>query len=289
MIKIKKFLDFIKFEHSIFALPFVYAGMILALNTVNNSYPEFFFKFLFITISAVTARSSAMALNRIIDAEIDAINPRTKNRHIPAGKIKIFSAWAFTLISTAVFFFSSYQLNLLCLMLSPVPVIMFIVYPHLKKHTSLSHLFLGACLGIAPLGGFIAVTGTLENIIPPLIISFFVVFWVAGFDIIYALQDIEFDLKQKLHSIPAKFGIQKALKISFLFHSAAVFFLFVFYFSYNLKPVFLSGILIIAAFLLYEHKMMKNFNAEKIQKAFFNVNAIVSILFMVFLILNFYI
>ncbi len=279
---IRKFLDFVKFEHSIFALPFVYSGAVLAAGSIN---PEFILNFILITIAAVTARSSAMALNRIIDSNIDALNPRTKNRHIPAGKIGPLDAKIFTIISGSIFFLSAYLLNPLCFFLAPIPLVMFVIYPYLKRYTALTHLFLGACLGIAPLGGFLAITGNFDMnaLIEPALISFFVMFWTAGFDIIYAIQDVKFDRSHNLHSIPAKFGVPNALKISFAFHLAAALFLIILYIIYPFSYIFLSGILIIILLLFYEHKLISNFDAVKIQKAFFNVNAVVSTLFFIFL------
>lgn len=292
MKKLKEFLDFIKVEHTIFALPFVYIGAILGIEYVNLNFTvqEIFLKFFLITIAAFTARSSAMALNRIIDRKIDAKNPRTKNRHLPTKKISLNEAYIFTLLSITIFLISSYLLNFLCFLLSPIPLIIFFIYPYLKRYTAFSHLFLGLCLGIAPLGGFIAITGNFENLFFPLIISFFVIFWVAGFDIIYAIQDFEIDRKMNLHSIPSKFGIKKALKISIIFHLIALIFIFLFL-IYKFSYIILAGFIGIMMLLFYEHLIVKNFgekvDEKKINTAFFNVNGIVSFLFFVFILIDF--
>lgn len=280
LLKIKKFLDFIKFEHSIFALPFAYAGAVLA----SNGIPEII-TLIWITLAAVGARSAAMSLNRLIDAKIDELNPRTKNRHIPAGDIKTRDAAIFTILSFILLFVSAYKLNFLCLVLSPILVILFIIYPYLKRYTCLSHLFLGLCLGIAPVGGWLAVTGTFAGFFPSLLILSSVLFWVAGFDIIYSLQDMEFDRKQKLHSIPAKFGRKKALEITLLFHAVSVLFLISLYIISNLGFIFLSGIGIIILLLLYEQWIIHR-DIKKIQVAFFNVNAVVSVIFFISLTLD---
>lgn len=289
--KLREFMDFIKIEHSVFALPFVYIGMLIAIEKLNtlNTF-EIFMKFLLITIAAVSARSTAMALNRIIDREIDALNPRTKNRHLPAKIISLKSAYIFTIFSIIVFLLSSYFLNFLCFLLAPIPIILFFIYPYLKRYTYFSHIFLGLCLGIAPLGGFIAITGNFENLFIPLIISFFVIFWVGGFDIIYSIQDVDVDKKENLHSIPAKFGVRKALNISVIFHLIALLFLFILLIK-NFGYVILIGVIFISFLLFYEHILIKNFNEKnfdnrKIQEAFFNINAIVSISFFVFVLIE---
>jgi len=294
MATIKDFINFVKFEHSIFALPFIYAGMLLAMRTENSDFDVL--KFFLITIAAVSARSTAMALNRIIDANIDALNLRTANRHIPSGIIKLKDAYIFTIVSCLLFFTSAYFLNFLCFILAPIPLLMFIIYPYLKKYTYFSHLFLGLTLGIGVGGGFIAVTGNFENLIDPLILCFFVMFWVAGFDIIYAIQDVEFDRKQNLHSIPAKFSIRTALKISLFFHFIAIFILMVFYAAFyhlfSSQIMFGFGIIVIASLLLYEHHIIsksKELTQSAIQKAFFITNGIVGLCFLGALMLGLYI
>lgn len=293
MATINDFINFVKFEHTIFALPFIYGGMIIAIRVGNFSFDalEFTLKFLLITIASISARSTAMALDRIIDANIDALNLRTANRHIPLGIIKRRDAYIFTIISVMLFFISAYSLNFLCFILAPIPLLMFVVYPYLKRHTYFSHLFLGLTLGIGVGGGYIGITGNFENLIYPLILCFFVMFWVAGFDIIYAIQDVNFDRKQNLHSIPAKFGVDIALKISLIFHLICVgilgIFYVVFYPLFSSAIIFGLGVGIIVLLLLYEHKIVKEkTNETTIQKAFFTTNAIVGICFLVFLILG---
>ncbi len=287
----KDFLNFVKFEHSIFALPFIYAGMLIAMRAENFDFDVL--KFILLTIAAVSARSTAMSLNRLIDANIDALNLRTADRHIPSGIIKRKEAWTFAIISSLLFFASAYFLNFICFILAPIPLLMFIIYPYLKRHTYFSHLFLGLTLGIGVGGGYVAITGNFENLVYPLILCFFVMFWVAGFDIIYAIQDVKFDKKQNLYSIPAKFGIKNGLKISLLFHLISVGMLFLFFLiAYSLfsSPVLFGfGIAIIALLLLYEHKICySNVSEATIQKAFFTTNAVVGICFLIFLLLGLY-
>ncbi len=287
----KDFLNFVKFEHSIFALPFIYAGMLIAMRAENFDFDAL--KFILLTIAAVSARSTAMSLNRLIDANIDALNLRTADRHIPSGIIKRKEAWTFAIISSLLFFASAYFLNFICFILAPIPLLMFIIYPYLKRHTYFSHLFLGLTLGIGVGGGYVAITGNFENLVYPLILCFFVMFWVAGFDIIYAIQDVKFDKKQNLYSVPAKFGVKNALRISLLFHliGAGILFLF-FLIAYSLfsSPVLFGfGIAIIALLLLYEHKICYSDVSEAaIQKAFFTTNVVVGICFLVFLFLGLY-
>jgi len=284
--QINDLLNFIKFEHSIFALPFIYAGMFIAIKIENFNFD--ILKFFVITIAAVSARSTAMALNRIIDKDIDALNPRTANRHLPSGKIKMKNAYLFTAISAIIFLISAYLLNFTCFILAPIPLIMFIIYPYLKRYTYLSHLFLGLTLGIGVGGGFIAITGNFENLIYPFVLAIFVMFWVAGFDIIYAIQDIQFDRMKNLYSIPAKFGAEISLKISLIFHFISILILILFFILafhlFHSPFLFASGIIIISLLLIYEHKICSSKSDSDIQKAFFNVNGIVSVTFLIFLI-----
>ena len=285
----KDFLNFVRFEHSIFALPFIYAGMLIAMKVENFDFDAL--KFILLTIAAISARSTAMALNRLIDANIDALNLRTADRHIPSGIIKTEEAWTFAIISGLLFFASAYFLNFLCFILAPIPVLLFIIYPYLKRHTYFSHLFLGLTLGIGVGGGYLAITGNFENLIYPLILCFFVMFWVAGFDIIYAIQDVKFDKKQNLYSVPAKFGVRNALRISLLFHLISIGILVLFYvlFQSLFSSAFMFGlgIAIIALLLIYEHKICYSDVSEAaIQKAFFTTNAVVGVCFLLALILG---
>ncbi|OIQ05247.1 MAG: hypothetical protein AUK59_04635 [Candidatus Altarchaeum sp. CG2_30_32_3053] len=287
----KDFINFVKFEHSIFALPFIYAGMLIAMRAENFDFDAL--KFFLITIAAVSARSTAIAMNRIIDANIDALNLRTADRHIPSGIIKTEEAHSFVIVSGIFFFASAYFLNFLCFILAPIPLLMFIIYTYLKRHTYLSHLFLGLTLGIGVGGGYVAITGNFENFVYPLILCFFVMFWVAGFDIIYAIQDVWFDRMQNLHSIPAKFGINKSLRISLLFHLTGagilLLFLLIAYPLFSSPVFFCLGIIIIASLLIYEHKICRSDVSEAaIQKAFWTTNGIVGVCFLVFLVLGLY-
>ncbi len=270
--KIKAYADFIKIEHTLFALPFAYSGAFLASGNIFS-----FRLFLLIFLAFTGLRSAAMSLNRIIDRHIDALNPRTANRHLPAGLITLREAYLLTAISLAVYFTSAYLINWIAFMLSPIPAITVYVYPYLKRFTCLTHYFLGLNLALAPLGGWIAVKNSLNFDISITLLSISVMFWVSGFDIIYALQDIEFDRKYGLHSIGACFGIEKALMVSGINH--AIFFILL---SISLISYFgfksLAGIAVIAFLLLYEHLIVRRFDRRSIQIAFFNINAVISLI-----------
>ena len=202
--KIALYLKMIKFSHSIFALPFAFTAALMAASGIPSAKQIFW-----IIIAMVSARSGAMGLNRIIDRDIDAANPRTANREIPSGKINVGSAVFFTVLSLTVFVVSAYMLNPLCLKLSPVAVAVLFIYSYTKRFTWLSHIVLGIAISAAPVGAWIAVRGAFNAEILPMV--FAVIFWLAGFDVLYALQDVEFDRLHGLHSIPERFGIKDAL------------------------------------------------------------------------------
>ena len=270
--KLKMYADFIKIEHTLFALPFAYAGAFLA------SKGWFGLKLFILILTAFTGlRTAAMSLNRIIDRHIDALNPRTANRHIPAGLISLKEAYAIVVVALAVYFASAYLINDLAFKLSPIPAVVAYIYPYLKRFTCLSHYVLGLNLAFAPLGGWIAVTNSLTlNDLPIILLSIAVIFWVAGFDIIYALQDLEFDRKYGLHSIGAIFGVRKALLISALNH--VVFFILTAFALLKLvgKDA-LVGLTAMACLLIYEHAIVrKGYDEKRIQIAFFYTNATIS-------------
>lgn len=277
---ITKILDFVKFEHSIFALPFAYSGAFLAYDGIPG-----LITLVWVTLAAVGARSAAMSLNRVIDYEIDALNPRTRERHIPRGDIRVGEALLFTLLSFMLLFISAHALNPLCFILAPILVLMFVVYPYLKRYTCFSHVFLGLCLGLAPVGGWLAITGTFDGALPSFIMLASVVFWVAGFDIIYAIQDLDFDRKTGLYSIPGRFGLGNALKIALLFHALSVVFLILLHIVSGRGFMFLAGVGVISLLLLYEQWVIRS-DMKKIQAAFFNVNALVSVCFLLFTALD---
>jgi len=284
--KLKLIMDFIKIEHTLFALPFAYLGAFLAQ---NGMIP---IRTLLLIATAFTGlRTTAMVFNRIIDREIDALNPRTANRHLPAGLISLEEAYAIALISLAVYFFSAYLINETAFMLSPIPVITAYIYPYLKRFTILSHYVLGINLAFAPMGGWIAVTNSFDFIgkdILAFLIGIAVMFWVAGFDMIYALQDYEFDVKHNLHSFPAKFGVRNSKIFSFLNH--IVFFAIMSYaiFRFSSPGVLTKiGLLSVLTILLAEHWMVRYGNDEKtIQIAFFYMNAVLSSVLLIFIILD---
>jgi 4-hydroxybenzoate polyprenyltransferase len=213
--KLKTTLEMIKFEHTLFALPFAFLGAILAA----NGLPEWW-QIFWITVAMVAARSAAMTFNRIVDRDIDAKNPRTANRELPTGKLSVGFAWVFLYVSIAVFLLASYSLNWLTFALSPVALVCILGYSYAKRYTAFSHLLLGLALSIAPTAAWIAVRGEINSEIP-ILLSLFVLMWTAGFDVLYACQDYSFDKKAGLRSIPARFGIKNALWIARLFHAQA--------------------------------------------------------------------
>ncbi|MDD5218544.1 MAG: putative 4-hydroxybenzoate polyprenyltransferase [Candidatus Omnitrophica bacterium] len=268
--KISVFLEMIKFEHSVFALPFAYLGLFLA----ENGWPRWFLLF-WVTVAMVSFRTLAMSLNRLIDRSIDALNPRTQNRALPTGKIKALFVWGCALGSLLVFEWSAYRLNSLCFRLSWIPVALAVCYPWTKRFTWFSHWVLGIILGIAPCGAWIASKAALDVI--PCFLTIGVTFWVAGFDIIYALQDLEFDRQFKLYSFPARFGVSASLVMTEIMHGGAVIAWLVAGWLAGLGLVFLVGILGVTACLVRENWLIRTGGMSKIQEAFFIMNGIASI------------
>lgn len=273
-------LNFIKFEHSIFALPFALCGALLA----SESLPKISTIF-WIILAMVGARSLAMSLNRIIDKDIDAKNPRTKNRELPEGKLTYNQAVLFSLISFFLLIYATLKLPRLCLYLLPIAAIWFFLYPFTKRFTSFSHLWLGIALGASVLGGWIAITGEINSPIP-FILGSAVAFWVAGFDILYACQDYDFDTKNDLHSIPAKFGIKNALIISRIFHLLTVIFLILLGQIIKISFVYWLCVVFVSAMLFYEQSLVKHNDLSKLNLAFFTLNGWVSIGFLVFMLIE---
>lgn len=264
------YLRMIKFSHSVFALPFAFTAMVLAAKGFPGSE-----QILWITVALVSGRTAAMGLNRIIDRKIDALNPRTANREIPAGKIKVVEAMFFVLLSLGVFFFAAYMLNPLCLRLAPLAVFFFVLYPYTKRFTWLSHIVLGIAISGAPLGAWIAIKGSIDLEIIPLSIA--VVFWLAGFDVLYALQDMDFDTHSGLYSIPVRFGVRKALLLSRGFHFITWMLLLTTAIIFHLGILFYTGLTLVAIFLIYEHRFVKEDDLSKLDMAFFNMNGYISI------------
>lgn len=276
---LKMLLQLIRFEHTIFSLTFAYAGAMLAYGGIIPLE-----KFFWITLALFGARSAAIVLADLVDREIDAKNPRTKGRLLPSGEVSTGEAKTVIILSYILLFFSAYQLNFLAFTLAPIPVITALAYPYSKRCTSLAHVLLGTNLAFAPFGGWVAISASIE--LPALILAAAVTFWVAGFDIIYSYQDIEFDRKFNLHSIPAKFGVKKALLISSLFHALTILLLLSVFVILELGVFYLTGIAVITALLLYEHLIVGPQSLEKVPVAFFHINAAVSISIFVFVFLD---
>lgn len=278
MRSLSTYLSLIKFSHTIFALPFAIIGFVLAL---SRSEEPFRLNSLFLVLLCmVFARSAAMAFNRYIDRHFDARNPRTATREIPAGKVSPASALLFTLISSAAFVFSAYFINPLCFYLSPVALLVILGYSYTKRFTPLCHLILGAGLGLAPVGAYMAVTEAFA--LSPILIGFAVFFWVAGFDIIYALQDDEFDRSHNLKSIPVYLGRKRALLLSRLFHIVSALLLLVLYWLSGLGWLYLLGWLVFSALLIYQQSIVNSEDLSRVNLAFGTTNGIASLLFCVF-------
>jgi 4-hydroxybenzoate polyprenyltransferase len=273
-------LEMIKFEHSVFALPFALTGALLAFRESRFDARGFGYKLLWIVVAMVSARSAAMAFNRILDADIDARNPRTRMRHIPAGILSTRFAWGFVLVSVLVFLLAARGLNPLCLKLAPLALAVVFFYSFTKRFTAFSHLILGFSLGIAPAAAWIAVRGTLDPRI--LWLTAAVTFWTAGFDIIYSCQDYEFDSGAGLFSLPRRFGMAGALWIARLLHVAMIACLGMLSVSFGLGMLSWAGIAAIVLLLLYEHSLVKANDLSRVDAAFFTVNGYVSVLFFLF-------
>src|SRR5271167_4753293 len=244
-------LDMIKFEHSVFALPFALTGALLAFRESGFHEPHAWWTVLWIVVAMVGARSAAMAFNRVVDAEIDARNPRTKIRHIPAGLLSRTFCWGFTLAASALFLFAAWELNSLCFRLAPLALGVVFTYSFTKRFTHFSHLVLGFALGIAPAAAWIAVRGSLDPRI--LWLTAAVTAWTAGFDIIYSCQDFDFDSESELFSVPKVFGIAKALVIAKVLHVGMIVSLFLLVYQMRLGALALAGVAAVACLLIYEH------------------------------------
>jgi 4-hydroxybenzoate polyprenyltransferase len=273
-------LDMIKFEHSIFALPFALTGALLAWRDSGFYIPGLWQRFAWIVVAMVSARSAAMAFNRILDVRIDARNRRTAMRHLPAGLLSVQFAWGFTFTSCLVFLLAARQLGPLCLALAPVALAILFFYSFAKRFTMLSHLILGFCLGMAPAAAWIAMRGSLDGRI--LLLTAAVMFWTAGFDVIYACQDYEFDSAEGLFSIPRRFGIAGALRISRALHICMILCLIALVLSFHLSGLSFAGIGVVVVLLVYEHGLVKPDDLSRVNAAFFTVNGYISLLFFAF-------
>ena len=270
----------IKFEHSVFALPFALTGALLAWRDAGFFREGIWFKLGWIVVAMVAARSTAMAFNRVLDAEIDGRNPRTKMRHLPAGHLSRSFAWGFIAFWSMVFLFAARELNSLCFKLAPVALAVVMFYSATKRFTSLSHLILGVSLGIAPAAAWIAMRGSLDARI--LWLTAAVTLWTAGFDIIYSCQDYEFDVEAGLFSIPRRFGIAGALWISRVLHVGMLACLLMLEHSFALSGLAWAGIAAVAGILLWEHKLVWPADLSRVDAAFFTMNGYVSVIFLVF-------
>lgn len=270
-------LDMIKIEHTLFALPFAFLGALLAARGHSPGNLPTLRQALLITLAMAGARSCAMAFNRIADLRFDAANPRTRERALPAGRLSLRFAWVFTGSSALLFFVAAAMLNRLTLLLAPVALASVIFYSYTKRFTSLSHVALGWALAIAPAGAWIAVRGALDSFIPVLL-SAVVLFWTAGFDVLYACQDYEFDRAEGLRSIPARVGIARALWISRALHAGAFAALVGLYFLTSLGAVALAGVLATGALLVYQHTLVRADDLSRLDAAFFTTNAFVSVI-----------
>ena len=273
-------LEMIKFEHSVFALPFALAGALLAWRDSGYHIPDLRFRLVWIIVAMVFARAAAMTFNRILDADIDSRNRRTASRHLPSGLLSVRFAWGFTIASSFIFIWAAKQLGILCFLLAPVALAVVFLYSYAKRFTMFSHLLLGLALGIAPSAAWIAVRGSLDGKI--VVLTAAVMFWTAGFDVIYACQDYEFDCREGLCSIPERFGVARALLIARLLHLAMVFCLVALIFEFQLGALSLAGIAAIALLLVYEHGLVKPDDLSRVNAAFFTVNGYVSLLFLAF-------
>jgi 4-hydroxybenzoate polyprenyltransferase len=273
-------LEMIRFEHSVFALPFALTGALLAFRESGGFLARGWWTLLWIVLAMVGARSAAMAFNRLVDAEIDARNPRTKSRHIPAGLLSRSFCRGFTLASCALFFAAAWELNTLCFRLAPLALAVVLSYSYTKRFTHLSHVVLGFALGIAPAAAWIAVRGSLDPRI--LWLTAAVIFWTAGFDVIYSCQDYEFDCESELFSIPRVFGISRALLIARGLHFLMIFSLLMLVYQLHLGALALCGVGAVTALLIYEHGLVKADDLSRVNAAFFTMNGWVSVLFFVF-------
>ncbi len=276
--RIRTVLEMIKFEHSVFALPFALVGALLAARA-GGALPTVR-QILWIVVAMVGARSAAMTLNRLADIEYDRRNPRTANRALPAGELSIGFAWMFTAVSSAVLVLAAWQLNPLALKLSPVALAILFFYSYTKRFTAWSHFVLGFCLGISPAAAWIAIRGSLDWRM--LILCAAVTLWVGGFDVLYACQDVEFDKAAGLFSIPRKLGISRALEIARGMHVVMVILLAWLAWSFHLAWPAWVGIGVVAALLAYEHSLLKPNDLSKMNAAFFTVNGYISLLFLLF-------
>jgi len=271
------FLSLVKFEHTIFALPFAYIGAFLAVDGVPGGGD-----LLWITVAMVGARSLAMALNRLIDAGVDARNPRTAGRELPSGALRPWHVVLFSLASLVVFLVAVYQLAPIVRWLWPIPVVAFVIYPYLKRTTWLSHFWLGAVDGLAPVGAWAAITNDLP--LEAWLLGAAVAVWVTGFDVLYALFDLEHDREHGLHSIPARFGVGAAFTVARVCHVATVVFLALAGLALEAGVLYWLGVAVVAGLLVYEHSLVSPRDTRRLDAAFFTMNGVISVSFFAFVL-----
>lgn len=272
-------LEMIKWEHSIFALPFALCGAMLAAGGIPSSH-----QLLWIVVAMVAARSAAMAFNRLADASIDTSNPRTRTRALPTGTVTAGFVRNFVVLASAIFILAAWQLNRLAFFLSPAALAIILLYSYTKRWTRWSHLVLGFALGIAPAAAWIAVRGSLDARI--LLLTAAVTFWVAGFDVLYACQDCAFDRDTGLHSIPRYWGIAHSLWISRVLHAFMVLLLMALLFAFRLGPLSVAGVIAVVALLSYEHSLVSKDDLSKLNAAFFTMNGVIAVVFFAFVALD---
>ena len=278
----KKYLSLVTFAHTIFAMPFAFIGFFLAVTTTSARFD--WVKLLLMVLCMVFARNSAMAFNRYLDRDIDAKNPRTKVRDIPAGRISPAAALTFTLINCALFIITTWFINRLCFYLSPVALLVVLGYSATKRFTALCHLVLGLGLSLAPIGAYLVVTGAFALL--PVFFSLSVLCWVSGFDIIYALQDEDFDRNEQLHSIPAWLGKVNALRLSTILHILSAAFIIAPAFFTTVSWPYYVGIVFFCSMLIYQHRLVKPNDLSRVNFAFMTTNGIASVVFAVFFLLD---
>lgn len=279
--KLNIILEMIKFEHTVFALPFAYFGAVLGAFIVDGQWPTLS-HWIWITVAMVGARSAAMSLNRVIDEQIDKHNPRTASRAIPAGLISKVEVLFFIVVSFALLFYSAFKLNMLAVYLLPLAVFFLVIYSYTKRFTWACHLILGVTIGIAPLGGWVGATGTLS--LEAIILFAAVALWTAGFDVIYATQDADYDRENSLHSIPSRFGVRRALLIARLLHIISFLSFVCLFFVTPLGWLYLVGVIIAGGIMLYEHSLVSAEDLTKVNVAFFTMNGILSLVMFIFTI-----
>lgn len=280
--KMKKYFSLVLFAHTVFALPFAIIGFFLAVTTTDYHFN--WVKLVMMLLCMVFARNSAMAFNRYLDRDIDAINPRTRQRDIPAGRVSASSALTFTIVNCGLFVITTFFINRLCLYLSPVALLVVLGYSATKRFTALCHLILGLGLSLAPIGAYLVVTGSFALL--PIFYSLAVLCWVSGFDIIYALQDEDFDRGQQLHSIPAWLGKENALNLSTMLHVLSAAFIILPAFFTVVSWPYYAGIAFFCAMLIYQHRLVKPNDLSRVNFAFMTTNGIASVVFASFFLLD---